>query len=279
MLVFPSAKINIGLHVIARRIDGYHDLQSVFYPVPLHDTIEIHANSEKKLILRDKTPNGSGIPHEDNILIKTWNLLNEEIDIPGITVDLLKYIPYGGGLGGGSSDAAFLIKACNALFRLNLSLKDQVYLAQQLGSDCPFFIHNKPSYVTGTGHQIEPFLLNLSDFYLCLIHPGINSSTQEAYAGIKSKPASIDLKSFLSENTPEKWKNVVVNDFEVSLFKKYPRLALLKNELYKAGALYASMSGSGSTVYGIFSENPQITACEKWPNDFVWCGKMTADGF
>jgi 4-diphosphocytidyl-2-C-methyl-D-erythritol kinase len=279
MLCFPNAKINIGLQVTGKLPNGYHTIESLFYPVPLKDVLEIHLNSSKTLILHDLSPKKASVHPQDNIIFKAWTLLHQEFNIPGVDVDLYKAIPMGAGLGGGSADAAFFIKACHDLFELGLSEERMMDLAGTLGSDCSFFIKNEVSFVGGTGDQISPFVLDLNHYYLGLINPGIHISTAEAYAGIIPEPPKTDLKAFLSQNSPKDWKEVVKNDFEAHIFLKHPQLAKIKSDLYHMGAIYASMSGSGSTMYGIFDKNPALELKNTFLGMFVWSHKLCTHGF
>lgn len=279
MLCFPNAKINIGLQVTQRLPSGYHTIESVFYPIPIHDVLDIHPNSSKALILNDLGPNKASKSAQDNIIFKAWTLLHQELGIPGVNVDLYKAIPMGAGLGGGSADGAFFINACNTMFGLDLSEVQMSLIAQKLGSDCPFFIQNKPSFVTGTGDQLSPFSIDLSLYYLALINPGIHISTAEAYTGISPSPSKLDLKTFLRENPPQVWKGVVSNDFEPHIFLKHPELSEIKSNLYQMGAIYASMSGSGATFYGIFEKNPALILKKNFPDIFTWAQKLDKYGF
>ncbi len=271
MIQFPNAKINIGLNVVSKRPDGYHNLETVFYPIPLSDALELIVNNE---LDHDYQLFNTGItvdaPSDQNICVKALEILKEDHTIPPIEIHLHKTTPFGAGLGGGSSDAAFMLSMLNTLFELNISSDELKKKAIQLGADVPFFIDNKPKYATGIGDILQPINLNLSDYYLFLVKPPIHVSTPEAYAGISPKPSERLLPNDLKLPV-DQWKNIVKNDFETSVFKKYPEIEEIKSELYNQGAAYAAMSGSGSTVFGLFKEKPAILVD---PSYFIWSGKM-----
>ncbi len=254
MVTFPNAKINIGLNILSKRPDGYHNINSCFYPIPFTDILEI--------VKADKfefTSSGITIPGEGNLCTEAFELLRKDYNIGNVKIHLHKNIPIGGGLGGGSADATFTLKMLNKMFELGLSesmLKDY---AAQLGSDCPFFVENKPALAEETGTKLKVFDLNLEGFFLVLIAPGIHVSTAEAYSGVTPGIARTHLHGELK--TPiENWKHTISNDFETSVFPKYPKIGQVKKRLYSIGALYASMTGSGSAVYGLFSEKPDINS-------------------
>lgn len=271
MLYFPNAKINLGLHVIKKRSDGFHNIETVFYPIPLCDGLEI-TDLPKSISYQFSS---SGIPiyieDKNNIVCKAFELVNASYKIPPTAIHLHKNIPFGAGLGGGSSDAAFMIKMLNEKYMLNLSTAKMEELSGKLGSDCPFFIKNHPVFAEGKGEVFTNLPLNLAGFYILLIKPNIHISTQEAYANIRPKKPEISLKELIQ--TPlNDWKNLICNDFETSIFPNHPELKKIKNELYDNGAIYAAMSGSGSTLFGIFSEEPKRKA--EWETHFVWSGKL-----
>jgi 4-diphosphocytidyl-2-C-methyl-D-erythritol kinase len=254
MICFPNAKINLGLHIVAKRPDGYHDIETVFYPVNLCDALEIVPAKEGKTsfvqtgILIDGEP-------DNNLVIKAFNLLKKEFDLPEINIYLRKHIPFGAGLGGGSADAAFMLKLLNDFAGLHLSVEQLEEQAALIGADCPFFIQNKPVFASGTGNVFTPIRLSLQGYYLVLIKPDISVSTREAYSLVKPKQPDFPLTKIIQSPVNE-WKEKLVNDFEDSVFAHYPGIATIKRKLYEKGAIYASMSGSGSSVYGIF-ENPE----------------------
>lgn len=269
MVVFPNAKINIGLNITEKRPDGFHNIVSCFYPVAWTDALEV-------LPATTLSFQASGIPvpgeASTNLCLKAYNLLAQEHDLPAVSVHLLKAIPIGAGLGGGSADAAFTIKALNQLFSLNISVNQQQDYARTLGSDCAFFIENKPMYCYGKGDQFEDIALRLTGKWIMLVNPGLHISTPEAYAGVVPHTPTTDLRTLL--NLPlNQWEGKIVNDFEESLFPKYPVLEEYKQELYALGAHYASMSGSGSTLYGIFDAEVEIP--NNFGNSIVWQGELS----
>ncbi len=264
MISFPNAKINLGLQIIRKRADGYHDISSLFVPIPLCDVLEVIETEEFSF-----TSSGLPIPgpQEHNLCIKAYNLLKEKFQLPPVAIHLHKAIPMGGGLGGGSADAAFLLKMLNEKFALGLSEPALEDYAGRLGSDCPFFIRNKPAIASGTGTTLLPAELSLKGYHLLLLFPGIHVGTGEAYAGVKPTQPETALETIISEPIAT-WKNTLVNDFEASVFPQYPLLADLKQQLYDVGATYASMTGSGSTIYGIFEKEPA-----EWPEGIGrWSG-------
>lgn len=252
MLTYPNAKINLGLNVVEKRTDGYHNIESVFYPIPLSDELEITISNSFEFTSSGIQIDGSP---QDNLVIKAYELLKKTHQLPPVKIHLKKVIPFGGGLGGGSSDAAFCLKMLNQLFNLNIpNIKLKVF-AKQLGADCPFFIDNTPSLIEGIGDIIQPISVNLSNLFIVLVKPNIGIPTPLAYKGVKpQKPVIPITKTIISPI--ENWRHQLKNDFELSVFKQYSEIKTIKEKLYKTGALYASMSGSGSTVYGLFTEKP-----------------------
>ena len=247
MIVYPNAKINIGLNVLEKQADDYHKLSSVFYPVnELCDMLEILPAKHFSF-----SSSGIAIPGNSNICVKAFELLKADFEIENVTMHLHKQIPIGAGLGGGSADGAFALKALNEIFKLELSIIELEEYALQLGADCPFFIENSPKYITGIGEKMRNINLDLSSYKLKFIYPELHISTAEAYGGIiPSQPKTILLD--LINQPIENWKKSVKNDFEVAAFAKYPELAKMKEQLYADGAIYASMTGSGSVIYGVF---------------------------
>lgn len=252
MVVFANAKINLGLYVTEKRHDGFHNIESLFLPISLCDVLEARPRADEQYHL---TIEGISVDGDTsrNLCSKAYHLLKEDFALSGIDVVLLKNIPLGAGLGGGSSDGAFMLRLLNDLFNLNLGLDELKNYAAQLGSDCPFFIENVSSFVSGRGEKLEPVDLGLSGKKLVIVHPGIHISTAEAYRLIHPKPSPVQLRSLASVPL-DRWRNEVENDFELQIAKSYPVIQQIKNELYDAGAIYSSMSGSGSSVYGIFEE-------------------------
>lgn len=260
MIVFPNAKINIGLNIVEKREDGYHNIDSVFFPVGWKDALEVIIDKKCSNGNVSFTSSGFPIPGDtnDNLCVKAYRIIQKDYDLPALKIHLHKIIPMGAGLGGGSSDAAFCIKAINEVCELNLAWGEMHYYAKQLGSDCSFFITNKPAYATQKGDVLEPISVNLSGKYILIVHPGIHVSTAHAYAGVKPQKALNNLKEVILNEPIENWKNKVVNDFEKSVFKQHSEIKNIKEKMYQHGAIYASMSGSGSAVYGIFNTEPQI---------------------
>jgi len=252
MIVFPNAKINIGLNVVSKREDGYHNLETIFFPVKLTDALEFAAGEETSL-----TTSGiqiDGAP-EQNLVLKAYHLLCADFNLPPLQFHLHKVIPFGAGLGGGSSDAAFTLKILNEYFELGLSSKKLEDYAAQIGADCPFFIQNKPTFATGIGNEFHNIELDLSDYEIVILKPNISVSTPEAFKNVIPRNPKYRLNEIVK--TPlEGWKNLIVNDFEKSVFPKYPRIAELKQLLYDFGADFSSMSGSGSAVFGFFRHLP-----------------------
>ena len=259
MLVFPKAKINLGLRITGKRTDGYHDIETVFYPVGLCDALELvpdPGSSGDKL-----TVTGNILPGriEDNIVLTTVRTLRKSHPVPFLNIHLHKKIPAGAGLGGGSSDAAFMLRALNKKFRLSISSGELKVIAAGLGSDCPFFIDCQPSYATGRGEILSPVDNVLDGFYAVLLNPGISVSTKEAYENCLPARPERSLKELIKIPVYE-WRDLIVNDFEKTVFFVHPEIKAIKQALYSSGAVYSSMSGSGSTVYGIFNGKPEIQA-------------------
>lgn len=273
MLVFPNAKINIGLNIVEKRPDGFHNIQSVFYPVGLSDALEMVRDSNASAGITFSS-SGIAVPGsaEENLCVKAYYLISRDYPLPAVKAHLHKTIPVGAGLGGGSSDAAFFIRLLNDHLELGLAWGELYHYAKQLGSDCSFFITNKPVMAEGKGDEYERIDLDLSGYHLVLAYPNIHIGTAEAYAGVKPKEASYDLEATVLNTPIEKWKDIVHNDFEDTVFIKYPEVRRVKERLYELGALYASMSGSGSSVYGIFREKPPIR--DELRNCFVWEGVL-----
>ena len=252
MISFPNCKLNLGLHVVGRRPDGYHDLETIFLPVSdLHDELEIVEGPLAMLqdgIRLDNTP-------EDNLCMKAWQLLHEEFGIPTASIKLKKGIPFGAGLGGGSSDAAFTLKMLNKTFTLGLTDSQLEQRAARLGADCAFFVRNRPAYATGIGNILNPIELDLSNYRIAIEIPNEEHvSTKEAYSGLNHNLFGThrpDLREAVKQPI-ECWRDLIVNDFEASVFPTHPTIAALKDDMYRRGALYASMTGSGAAVFGIF---------------------------
>ncbi|HWK98716.1 MAG TPA: 4-(cytidine 5'-diphospho)-2-C-methyl-D-erythritol kinase [Parapedobacter sp.] len=250
MVTFANAKINIGLQVLNRREDGYHNLETVFYPISLYDVLEVVEAEETRFI-----PSGIAIPGDvaDNLCMTAYRMLQLEYDLPPVHIYLHKMIPIGAGLGGGSADAAFLLKLANEKFGLGLNELQLIEYARRLGADCAFFIRNAPVFASGTGDVFEGVDLDLSSYRMVLVKPAIHISTAEAYRmvspGIESRQLATAIKTPVRQ-----WRDSIVNDFEVGIFYRYPEIEAVKAYLYEKGAVFAAMSGSGSSVYGLFEE-------------------------
>lgn len=273
MICFPNAKINIGLRVTERRPDGYHNIETIFCPVKLQDALEIvpSESSEDNCVLNLSGIKVDGKP-ENNLVIKALNILREHHNITTpLEIYLHKSIPSGAGLGGGSSDAAFMLKAVSEMYNLGLSNELLSKYASEIGADCPFFLSNTTMYAQGIGDIMEPVSIDLSNKYIVLIKPEINVSTAEAYGLVKPRKAEPSLKTLIKEPV-ESWRALISNDFEECIFQKYPVISQIKKHLYEKGAVYASMSGSGSAVYGLFIDHCNIS--EEFPDCFYWGGKI-----
>jgi 4-diphosphocytidyl-2-C-methyl-D-erythritol kinase len=250
MITFPNAKINIGLNITEKRSDGYHNLETIFYPIEVCDTLEFVESDETKFTYSGLKIDGEA---DNNLIMKAYRLLREEFDLPALHVHLHKAIPMGAGLGGGSADAAFMLKMINYEFALGLTSAKLQEKAAKLGADCAFFIENSPTLAKGIGNIFEPTYVNLSGYHIVLVKPEVHVSTAEAYGGCKPQRWETPLEEAIKRPIAE-WKECVFNDFEKTVFTAHPELANIKEMLYKKGAIYAVMSGSGSTIYGIFEK-------------------------
>lgn len=267
MITFPCAKINLGLNIVSKRPDGYHNLETVFYPIPLTDALEIKYMDEK---FPSESPcdlkitgNDVDCNEEDNLVIKAYQLLAADFQLPRVHAHLVKRIPTQAGLGGGSSDAAYMIRLLDERFRLNIGIPEMERYAAKLGADCAFFITADPSYAKGIGDVLMPADVpgaGLGGYYLAVVKPSVAVSTRDAYAAIVPKTPTKCCRDIVRQPI-ETWKDELVNDFEAPIFAMHPELAAIKLSLYDAGAVYAAMSGSGSALFGIFREQP--TGLEK----------------
>ncbi len=267
MITFPCAKINLGLNIVSKRPDGYHNLETVFYPIPLTDALEIKYMDEK---FPSESPcdlkitgNDVDCNEEDNLVIKAYQLLAADFQLPRVHAHLVKRIPTQAGLGGGSSDAAYMIRLLDERFRLNIGIPEMERYAAKLGADCAFFITADPSYAEGIGDVLMPADVpgaGLGGYYLAVVKPSVAVSTRDAYAAIVPKTPTMCCRDIVRQPI-ETWKDELVNDFEAPIFVMHPELAAIKQSLYDAGAVYAAMSGSGSALFGIFREQP--TGLEK----------------
>jgi 4-diphosphocytidyl-2-C-methyl-D-erythritol kinase len=271
MITFPNAKINLGLSVVEKRNDGYHNIETLFYPLPLRDALEMIGAKDG---IQEFSSSGIGVPGnpDHNLVLKAWNLLQHDFKLPPVKIHLHKAIPLGAGLGGGSADAAFMIKLINQEFELNLPIAQMQEYAGKIGADCAFFIENKPTFAFGKGDQFLPVEINLSGYFGVIVKPAVNVNTADAYAGIVPRKPEISVKEIIK--TPiENWNGKLKNDFEETVFMKFPEIGIIKDLLYKNGALYASMSGSGSAVYGIFGN--EIDLKKTFGNQICWEGWLS----
>lgn len=260
MIVFPPCKINIGLFITGKREDGFHNLESLFYPIPLCDALEAipRADESGKAYLHLL---GLPVPGDEksNIVIRAYKLLDERFNLPSVDVYLYKAIPMGAGLGGGSANGAYMLRLLKELFNLPLTRDELMNLAAELGSDCPFFIENSPCFVKGRGELLEPTNFTLKGKYILLINPGIHISTAEAFSLIQPAAAPDTWRNALMTKEINEWQAIVKNDFEIGALDKYPQIVEAINSLMKIGASYVSMSGTGSTCYGLFDTEPQLS--------------------
>ncbi|MDL2221930.1 4-(cytidine 5'-diphospho)-2-C-methyl-D-erythritol kinase [Parabacteroides sp. OttesenSCG-928-N08] len=257
MICFPNAKINLGLYVVEKRPDGYHNLETIFYPIPVKDALEV-VTAERDSFTQ------TGIPIEGdpstNLVMKALSLLRRHgFPIPPVEIHLHKNIPFGAGLGGGSADAACMLTLLNDLFALRIPLVRLEELAGELGADCPFFIQNRPLFATGIGNIFTPIELSLSGYRLCLVKPPVAVPTATAYSMVTPARPAVSLPEIVKRPVAE-WRELMANDFEPSVFASYPVVGEIKAELYRQGALYAAMSGSGSAVYGLFPSPTSLEA-------------------
>ena len=256
MISFPPCKINLGLHVVSKRPDGYHNIETCFYLIPWADILEIIPSDVLAF-----SNSGISIPgrQEENLCLKAYELLRKNFDLKPVKIHLHKVIPMGAGLGGGSSNAPHTLRILNTIFNLQLKYDQLRQYASQLGSDCAFFIEDKPMIGSGRGEVLEKVEVNLKGKFIILVKPDIHVSTAEAYAGVKPSNGSNRIRDVVGNSDLTKWKDSLQNDFEDSVFKKYPVIGEVKEKLYQHGATYASMSGSGSAVYGIFEKPVELT--------------------
>lgn len=263
MITFPCCKINLGLNVVSRRPDGYHDIETVFYPIPLCDALEIKTMGEEfpsdvrcDLLVK---PDGDLCPEQENLVVKAYNAIANDFALPRVHAHLYKNIPSQAGLGGGSSDAAAMIRLLDERFRLNMGIARMENYAAKLGADCAFFITSEPSFATGIGDQLQPIdgkAKHLEGYYIALVKPDVAVSTGKAYAAITPRKPSMCCRDVVQLPIAE-WKGKLVNDFEEPVFKMHPELGAIKEQLYALGAEFALMSGSGSTLFGIFKDEPK----------------------
>lgn len=275
MITFPNAKINLGLNIVEKRPDGYHNLETIFYPVPIEDALEVNILNEsyEKFRLHQAGLEIEG-EAENNLVVKAYKLLDAEFNLPPVDIHLFKHIPSGAGLGGGSSDAAYMLKLLNEKFNLELTNETLEEYAARLGADCAFFIRNTPTYAEGIGNIFSPISLSLKGYQIVLVKPDIFVSTREAFAQIKTHRQTVPLKEVI-KYPMEEWRELMVNDFEESVFPQFPGIKEIKEKLYKQGAIYAAMTGSGSSVFGLFKPEDTKTAEEDFGKKaFVYRGVL-----
>ncbi|WP_221647832.1 4-(cytidine 5'-diphospho)-2-C-methyl-D-erythritol kinase [Bacteroides caccae] len=275
MITFPNIKINLGLSITEKRPDGYHNLETVFYPVALEDALEIRTNPEaqQKFTLHQHGMEIAGNP-ENNLVVKAYLLLDKEFHLPPVEIHLYKHIPSGAGLGGGSSDAAFMLKLLNEHYNLQLSDKQLEDYAATLGADCAFFIKNTPTYAEGIGNIFSPIELSLKGYRIMIVKPDVFVSTREAFANIRPHRPEYPVREVIRRPVAE-WKDTLINDFEASVFPQYPVIGEIKEELYHQGAIYASMSGSGSSVFGLFAAGTTLPEIDWGTNAFCFKGTLS----
>lgn len=267
MIIHPRAKINLGLNIVEKRPDGYHNLETVFYPINIHDTLEVEPSDQLNLHLSGVALEGD--PNQ-NLVVRAWQLFKKDYDIPPVSIRLNKAIPSQAGLGGGSSDGAFMLRLLNKMFQLEISDDELRMKAASLGADCPFFITDTPAYAEGIGEILSPISLDLSQYHLLIIKPPVAVSTREAFANITPQQTEVKCRDIVKQDI-RTWREQLTNDFEDSIFPQYPRLKEIKQQLYQQGALYAAMSGSGSSLFGFFEEKPVVI--DAWKDCFYFCSR------
>ena len=275
MITFPNIKINLGLSITEKRPDGYHNLETVFYPVALEDALEIRTKPEaqQKFTLHQHGMEIAGNP-ENNLVVKAYLLLDKEFHLPPVEIHLYKHIPSGAGLGGGSSDAAFMLKLLNEHYNLQLSDKQLEDYAATLGADCAFFIKNTPTYAEGIGNIFSPIELSLKGYRIMIVKPHAFLGAREAFANIRPHRPEYPVREVIRRPVAE-WKDTLINDFEASVFPQYPVIGEIKEELYHQGAIYASMSGSGSSVFGLFAADTTLPEIDWETNAFCFKGTLS----
>ncbi len=271
MLLHPNAKLNIGLNIVERRPDGYHNIETIFYPIPLCDTLEVCKNEGVEDYRLDCGGLVIDASPEDNLLIKAYRAMQRTYGVRGVDIRFEKGIPFGAGLGGGSADAAFMLRTLNEEFNLGASSEELRAIASTIGADCPFFIDNIPTYAEGIGDVFSPVKIDLSGYHLLLVKPNVHVSTPAAYRGVTPQRPGRNLREVIEREPIKEWKHWVVNDFEKSVFAQFPELGEIKQLLYERGALYAAMSGSGSTLYGLFDKEP---SCDGFGDAFTFCAAL-----
>ncbi|MCE2934550.1 MAG: 4-(cytidine 5'-diphospho)-2-C-methyl-D-erythritol kinase [Cyclobacteriaceae bacterium] len=266
MVVFPPCKINLGLHILRKRTDGYHDIETCFYPLPWTDILEAIPSTAFQF---SQTGLSIDTAPEANLCVRAYQLLQHDFDFAPLRLHLHKIVPMGAGLGGGSADAAFTLVLINKVRQLGLSVEHLKDYAARLGSDCAFFIEPRPQLGLGRGEQLHPLPFSLKNFFFVVVKPAVHVSTQDAYAGVTPKIPGKPLADVLGQKVSQ-WRNSLVNHFEQSIFERYPIIGQVKETMYEQGALYASMSGSGASVFGIFSA--KVDLCAAFPGMTCWAG-------
>jgi 4-diphosphocytidyl-2-C-methyl-D-erythritol kinase len=272
MISFPNCKINLGLSVTEKRNDGFHNIETVFYPVMLTDMLELLKTdkNDTEIELLGYAIDGK---KEDNLCLKAYNLLKKNYDIGPVEILLSKKIPHGAGLGGGSADAAFTLKMLNDFFQLNISVEELIILTAELGSDCSFFIKNRPVFAYGKGEKFKSICVDLNGYEIVIIKPKISVNTAEAYKWIKPLKREIAISEVIEKFDITQWKHLLINDFEKPVFLKYPELEQIKQKLYEFGAIYSAMSGSGSAIFGIAKQFEKIHKSD-FNDCFFWKGVL-----
>ncbi len=274
MICFSNAKINVGLHITGKRADGYHNIETMFYPVGLSDIIEVLPLDPEGQDTFLSTGNAIDADPDDNLCLRALRVLQSGVATGRVRIHLHKIIPQGAGLGGGSSNAAFVIKGVNELFKSGMQESEMALLAARIGSDCPFFIYNSPMFAKGRGDILEHAGIDLSGYRILIVFPGFGVNTARAYSKIKVRQGRSPLREVIGPD-PSNWRGSVVNDFEEPVIQEYPVIGDIKRKLDAAGALYASMTGSGSAIYGIFAGNTDTAGVKEMFNDmFVWSGVL-----
>lgn len=273
MVTFPNCKINLGLNILEKRKDGFHNIETVFFPLPFYEVLEIRTSENKTEFINTGISGGNT---NNNLCLKAYQVLKKDFrDLPEIKMHLHKTIPVGAGLGGGSTDAAFTLSLLNKKYNLNILLQKLSVYALQLGSDCPFFLINKPAVASGRGEVLEEISCSLSEYKILIINPGIHISTKELFKQI-SPSFPIKKISEIIQQPVETWKNDLVNDFEKIVFPKNPEIKKIKEDLYKYNAVYASMTGTGSTVFGIFNANDEINIPFQKGYFYKWMERLSS---
>ena len=269
MKLYPNAKINLGLNILRKRPDGYHDLETIFYPIGLCDELEITKSKQLELVIEGNTIEGD---LESNLVVKAFRILENDFQLSPVKIWLNKIIPTGAGLGGGSSDAAYTLIALNSIFKLQLSNKELAQYAAKLGADCAFFIYNQPMLGEGIGDRLTPISVALDGCYLALVKPDCFVSTAVAYANVQPAIPAQKVEELIQQPI-ERWNSTLKNDFEASIFPSFPEIEKVKEQLYEAGAIYACMSGSGASVFGIFNDEPNDLA-SVFKSQLCWIEQM-----